>query len=53
MSYAVSSNFTLGGRVKSVAHIDFTVMRPTIKIDGKGLLRDGKLEKMEKFLEKP
>ncbi len=40
---ALGDNSTFGGRVKAGIHLDGIILRPTIKFDGKIVMRDGKL----------
>jgi leucyl aminopeptidase (aminopeptidase T) len=41
---ALGDNSTFGGRVKAGIHIDGIIKRPTIKLDRKIVMRDGKLK---------
>ena len=40
---ALGDNSTFGGRVKAGIHLDGIILRPTIKFDGKIVMREGKL----------
>jgi len=40
---AFGDNISLGGTVQSNLHIDIVVLNPTVRLDGKVLLKDGKL----------
>ncbi len=40
---AIGDNFTLGGTVKAGHHMDIVVLNPTVTLDGKLLLENGKL----------
>lgn len=40
---ALGDNSTFGGRVKAGIHLDGIMLRPTVKLDGKTIMRDGKL----------
>ncbi len=39
---AFGTNITFGGKIKSSVHLDAIIFKPTIKIDGKILMKDGK-----------
>ena len=41
---ALGDNSTFGGRVKAGIHVDGIIKHPTIKLDGKIMMRDGKLK---------
>lgn len=40
---ALGSNFTFGGTLKTPLHIDNMILNSTVKLDGKVVLRDGKI----------
>jgi leucyl aminopeptidase (aminopeptidase T) len=40
---ALGDNRSLGGTVESPLHIDFILLRPTVWLDGREVVRDGKL----------
>jgi leucyl aminopeptidase (aminopeptidase T) len=40
---ALGDNRSLGGQVASELHLDMTILRPTVEVDGQMILRDGKL----------
>jgi len=40
---ALGDNSTFGGRVKAGSHVDGIFKRPTVKLDGKILMKDGRL----------
>lgn len=39
---AIGDNISLGGKSKSTFHIDFVFLNPSVSLDGKWILRDGK-----------
>ncbi|MEM1524837.1 MAG: aminopeptidase [Nitrososphaerales archaeon] len=41
--FALGSNFTLGGKIKSKIHIDGLIKEPTVIVDGREVAKDGKL----------
>jgi leucyl aminopeptidase (aminopeptidase T) len=41
---ALGDNSTFGGRVRAGIHIDGVLLKPTVRLDGKILMRDGRLE---------
>jgi leucyl aminopeptidase (aminopeptidase T) len=41
---ALGDNSTFGGRVKAGIHVDGIIKRPTIKLDGKIVMREGELK---------
>lgn len=40
---AFGSNFSMGGKIKAGMHLDLIIKNPTIKIDGKIIMKSGKL----------
>jgi leucyl aminopeptidase (aminopeptidase T) len=40
---ALGDNSTFGGRVRAGIHVDGILLKPTVRIDGKILIRDGRL----------
>ena len=40
---ALGDNRSLGGTVESPLHIDFILLRPTVWLDGREIVRDGNL----------
>lgn len=43
MHLAIGDNFSLGGTVQAGHHMDIVILNPTVTLDGKTLLKDGKL----------
>ena len=41
---AAGKNLQLGGTIDAPQHLDMVVMRPTLEIDGKKIIEDGKIE---------
>jgi leucyl aminopeptidase (aminopeptidase T) len=41
---AIGDNISLGGKSKSTFHIDFVFLNPSVYLDGKGILKDGKYQ---------
>ncbi len=41
---ALGDNSTFGGKVKAGVHLDGIILKPTVKLDGKILMKDGKLK---------
>ncbi len=41
--FAFGSNFSFGGKVKSEIHIDGILLKPTVEIDGKVVMKNGRL----------
>lgn len=41
--FAFGSNFSFGGKIKSDIHIDGILLKPTVEIDGKTIMKNGRL----------
>ncbi|MCS7116798.1 MAG: aminopeptidase [Nitrososphaerota archaeon] len=41
--FALGSSFTLGGKVKSKIHVDGLIKEPTVIVDGKEIVKEGRL----------
>lgn len=45
MHFAFGSNISFGGKVEAKGHTDIVILKPTIKLDGVEMLKEGRLSK--------